>query len=82
MKILKWIGWKSKCAVFFANRLMFLVTHSTLQFDTNARKLMPVKDLDYFRQWTSNVVPFSIKLQFQRLKFNCSSTQSTGNKGF
>jgi len=48
------------------HRLMFLVIHNTLHFNTNARKLMTVKDLDDFRLWTSNVVRFRIQLQFQK----------------
>lgn len=64
------------------NRLTFLVTHNTLHFDTNARKLMPVKDLDHLRLWTSNVVPFRIQLQFWKTKVQLFSTQPAGNKGF
>lgn len=59
-------GWISKCVP--KNRLMFLVIHNTLHFNANARNLVTVKDLDHLRLWTSNMVPFRIQLQFQKMK--------------
>lgn len=64
------------------NSYLFLEIHTTLHFDIDVKKLMIVEDSYHLRLWTSNVMPLRIQLQFGRLKFNCSSTQLAGNKGF